>query len=293
MNKRQDIELLRVISAFGIVWFHLGGVGRDIAYSGLIVFLVLSLYLSAQSTRVSKNVMDRVKRLLVPWFVWFVIYGAINLTMHKPLIPLDNGIIFGILAGPSIHLWFMPFIFFALLAFDWLRDRVTPRLIAYACAASAILIFIMASDWRPWSLKLGAPIAQYAHAANGILIGIFLAYYYALPKLARSALLLIILALAAYLSILPVPGVGVPYLLGVSVSAAVLLLNRTLPARINFNWLSECALGIYLIHPFCFMIIFHTGLVSGLSMPFVVFFASSVSVMLLKRIAPSASKYAM
>ena len=293
MNKRQDIELLRVVSAFGIVWFHSGAVGHDIAYSGLIVFVVLSLYLSAQSTMASKSVMSRAKRLLVPWVVWFVFYGAINLAKHKPLIPLDNGIASGILVGTSIHLWYMPFIFIILIIFDWLRDRITPRFIGYACAILAILIFITASDWRLWSLNLGAPFAQYAHAVNGALIGVFLAYYYTLPNLARSALLLIILALAAYLAVLPMPGVGVPYLLGISVSAAVLLFNRSLPGKINFNWLSECALGIYLIHPFCFMIVYKINLISGLSTPIVVFVASVVSVALLKRIAPNASKYAV
>lgn len=293
MTKRQDIQLLKVISAFGIVWFHSGAVGQDFAYSALIVFLVVSSYLAAQSTKPTKSVADRAKRLLVPWFVWFVFYGVINLAMHKPFVPLSNGIIPGIFVGTKFHLWFMPFIFFTLIAFDWLRSRMTPRFIGYACSALAILIFASTSDWRPWSLKLGAPFAQYAHAINGVIIGIFLGHYYALPNLVRSLLLLIILALAAYLSILPISGVGVPYFIGVSLSAAILLFNRHFPVEINFNWLSECTLGIYLIHPLFMMIIFHGKLVTGLSIPFVVFLASIISVMLIKRIAPSASKYVM
>ncbi|MCR4303429.1 MAG: acyltransferase [Gallionella sp.] len=292
-EKRQDIELLRIISAFGIIWFHSSTVGRDIAYSGLIIFVILSFYLSGQSNKDSRNVMNRAKRLLIPWLVWFVFYGVINLARHKPLIPLDNGIISGVLAGPSIHLWYMPFIFITLSVFDWLKNRLTPCLIGYVCAASAILIFIMAPAWRPWSLQIGTPIAQYAHAVNGVLVGNFLAYYYAMLKPVRFALLLFILAMAAYLSILPMPGIGVPYLLGIGISAAVLLFNRFHPAGININWLSECTLGIYLIHPFCYMIIFHTKLASGLNIPLVVFLMSFLLIILLKRILPNASKYAM
>lgn len=34
---RIDIELLRIISAIGIVWFHSGNAtGREITYSGLV-----------------------------------------------------------------------------------------------------------------------------------------------------------------------------------------------------------------------------------------------------------------
>lgn len=291
MTRRQDIELLRVISAFGIVWFHSSAVGRDIAYSALIVFLVLSIYLSAQSTKPTRSVVDRAKRLLVPWLVWFVFYGAINLAIHKPFIPLNNGIISGIFVGTRVHLWFLPFIFFILIAFDWLRNRMSPRFIGYACSTLAILIFATASDWRPWALKLGAPFGQYADAVNGIIIGAFLAHYYYMPNLVRSLLLIIILGLAAYLSMLPMSGVGVYYFIGVSISAAILLFNLPLPAGINFNWLSECTLGIYLIHPFYIMIFSHSELVSRLSMPFVVFLASAISVILIKRIAPSVAKY--
>lgn len=46
MKVRQDIEILRVLSAFGIVWFHSGAPGRAFAYSGLVIFIILSVYLS-------------------------------------------------------------------------------------------------------------------------------------------------------------------------------------------------------------------------------------------------------
>ena len=292
-GKRQDIELLRVISAFGIVWFHSGATGNDIAYSGLIIFLVLSLYLAAQSTGAPKSVFHRAKRLLVPWLVWFTFYGAINLARHRPFISFENGIVTGILTGPSTHLWYMPFIFIMLLAFDWLRVRLSPRLIGYASAALAIIVFITAYTWRPWSLQVGAPYAQFAHALNGVLTGVFLAYYFNLPKFYRSVLLLVNLALAMYLAILPMPGVGIPYLLAISLSAVVLLYGRYQPKGINFNWLSECTLGIYLIHPFCFMIIYYFHIVDGAGVPLVVFVASTISVMLLKRVAPGFSKYAV
>ena len=49
MRKRADIEFLRVLSTFGIVWFHSGVFGHEFAYSGLIVFLILSMYLAGGS----------------------------------------------------------------------------------------------------------------------------------------------------------------------------------------------------------------------------------------------------
>lgn len=250
MIKRQDIELLRVFSALGIVWFHSGVVGKDIAYSGLVVFLALSFYFAAQSTTAPKSVLQRSKRLLLPWLVWFVFYGFVNLATHKSFFHIENGIIFGILSGTSIHLWYMPFIFIALVIFDRIQERFSPRTIAYASSVFAILIMGLAYVWRPWSLHVGAPIAQYAHALEGVFVGVFLAHYFDLPKFDRSALLLVILALALYLTILPMPGVGIPYLLAIGISAAVLLANNNRAMGLNIGWLSECTLGIYLIHPF-------------------------------------------
>ena len=113
MKIRQDIELLRVLSALGIVWFHSETKGSNFGHSGLIFFLILSVFLGGGQQ--NSSIQKRAKRLLVPWLIWFAYYGAINLVLQKSVIPLNNGLIAGVLSGPRIHLWYLPFIFFVLI----------------------------------------------------------------------------------------------------------------------------------------------------------------------------------
>ena len=291
MQKKQNIELLRVLGAFGVVWFHAGSVGKDIAYSGLIVFLVLSLYLAAYSSAGPKGALARAQRLLVPWLIWFMFYGAINFATHKPFFFPGKGIVLGILVGPRTHLWFMPFLFTALIIFDRLKGRISPRAIGYSCAALSLLVFITAAGWRPWSLKLGPPIAQYLHAGNGIFLGIFLGYFRLLAGPKRVVFLVAILALTAYLAVRALPGVGIPYFLGTSVSAIFLLSNPPFLQRINLTWLSQCSFGIYLIHPFFLSLAEKIRFTSQAGVPIAVFTASALAIFLLRRFAPAVARY--
>lgn len=67
---KSEIELFRIFSALGIVWFHSGvGIGRDVAYGGLIFFVIVAAYFATVSTR-SHSLVERVERLMVPYFLW-------------------------------------------------------------------------------------------------------------------------------------------------------------------------------------------------------------------------------
>ena len=104
-ERRQDIEILRVFSVFGIVWYHSNVVGGDYAYSGLIFFVILSAYLSGPAKLDFRlDFLMRAQRLLVPWLIWYFVYGLVNVIRGRPLVDTSNGLIAGILQGPSIHL---------------------------------------------------------------------------------------------------------------------------------------------------------------------------------------------
>lgn len=169
----QDIEILRVLSAFGIVWFHASAPGRDFGYSGLVVFLILSVFLSQNTYHhTRKSFMVRVRRFLVPWIIWFVFYGSIRLLTNKTIVPLENGIVAGILSGPSSHLWYLPFIFLVLATIDWVSTKLRPSVLAWIGYAFAIVALL---SWGRGTVPLNPaeyPWTQYAHAMTGVSIGI-------------------------------------------------------------------------------------------------------------------------
>ena len=77
-QRNDSLELLRSVSAFGIVWFHIvDAPARDIGYTGLVVFVLLSVALSQTSTsavNLRQFALRRFRRLAPPWAFWCVIY---------------------------------------------------------------------------------------------------------------------------------------------------------------------------------------------------------------------------
>ncbi len=289
MKVRQDIEILRVLSAFGIVWFHSGAPGRAFAYSGLVIFIILSVYLSQHGNQhISTRFRIRARRLLVPWSIWFSFYGLIRLLTQKPLIPLENGAIAGVLSGPSSHLWYLPFIFVLLVIIDSARVKLPPSILAWTGYALAILAFV---SWGRWSVPENPseyPWMQYGHAMTGIFLGIFMMHYGALPRWLAPYLLGTLLIASA--SAISIQGYGIPYTVGICLSAIVLL---TPEREITFNVqpLSRCTLGIYLLHPLILMIMGKFVFASPAEKAIVAFAGSALLIWLFKKYFTNLANY--
>jgi hypothetical protein len=282
---RMDVELLRIGAAIGVVWFHMSLPGAQVAYAGLVVFVILSAYFARTSADrgflVSAS--GRAERILIPWLFWYLIYGALNLARHKEAVPWRGDTLSSLLAGPSIHLWYLPFIFLAATGCDAAHRFVRPRSIAIGAAAIAMAALWLTDAWRQPSQHVGYPWAQYAHALPAVFIGLALSGLQQVPPAVRVALLCGIgVALVAALD---VREVGVPYLLGFA-SCLVLVMPVRIPERPDVRTVSKAAFGIYLVHPMFVSI----GRWAGMddqwwSMP-AVFGAALFSVLAAQRLAP-------
>lgn len=196
----------------------------------------------------------------------------------------------GFLSGTSIHLWYMPFIFMAIVVFDRIKVYVGNETLSYACIFIAICILLLSQFWRSQSISLGYPYAQYAHALDGVLIGVFFANCSALPRTLRAGFILLILAFVLIFTF-TLPGVGVPYFLGILVAAFTLLPKWEFNFDARINCLSECTLGIYLSHIFWLKVIKKIDIVSDFTLPFMVFLVSALTVWCFKKMAPRLSSY--
>ncbi len=120
-TRNATIDYLRLAAAVGIVWFHSQAPGHWIAYLALPFFLVL---LGMPSTA---SLQKRARRLLWPFLIWSGIYAGVRVVFalrsgEPPLGWWETGML---LAGTSVHLWFLPFAFMGTLVFrlirpDWL-----------------------------------------------------------------------------------------------------------------------------------------------------------------------------
>lgn len=215
MQKRQNIELARIVSAVGIVFYHSEVRGQEYFYSALVLFVILSAYMTGNRQLVFglTSILPRVKRLLIPWIFWFFTYGLANLVRQKPFFPASNHVVAGVLSGTSDHLWYMPFIFFCLISLDFIKTRIPGKIIGLSSALLGVFSLAAAPNWRDYSLSLGYPWAQYFHATPGFMIGIFLIYSTNLSRLINFLVFFSLILAAA--SVLPLHGVGITYLVGI------------------------------------------------------------------------------
>ena len=277
MQKSSTIEALRVVGALGIVWYHARGPGYQAAYGGLVLFLILSFYLAGNHPARPPSLLRRSHRLLQPWLLWMLVYGAANLATHQPLLDTERGVLAGVLAGTSIHLWYLPFIFLCLIAYDQLRRLIAPGPLALGGAAIAVLMLTAAPLWRPLLPVVGFPLAQYVHAAAGVGLGVYfanagaLSWQWRLPL--QSAMLL-----SATLA-LPLDGIGLPYLLGIA--AGWLLTAPPLPASVGrwINPMGAATFGVYCCHILVMRIIAKFTHVDGWLLPVLTFVIAMAAVL--------------
>lgn len=280
---RNDVELLRIISAFGIVWFHSGlEFGQNIAYSGLIVFLVLSAFFASVSAK-DYAVQVRAARLLIPCALWSVLYAGVNLVRGQEIFPGGYGLISNLLSTPTIHLWYLPFIFFWVVIIDKIK-KLNPCVVATVVVLTASFLLISAPIWR--ALPYVPPFAQYMHATPAILIGIFFAFYSRLPVMQKNILLALVLLTIFIIVILNIAGVSMTYTLGVCATLILIKNKDMLPRSVLIRGLSKLTLGIYLLHPLILFLLRHIGMPLYL-LPLTAFFISALCIYVLLKIIPN------
>lgn len=296
--KRYDaLDYLRIFGAFGIVLFHGAQVAlvRQIGYSGLIIFILISIFVSIQNH--SKNsilqfIVSRISRIVLPWLFWFFVYGIINIIIGKPFLPDDGNIFSAILSGTNIILWYLPFIILmsimavvcdqALENIEFVKKyKLVPFLVL------SILSLISTPVWRPWSLSLGNPWAQWFHALPAVFIGITLAYLHnhSSHKYKMSLYASIIILTSIWLIMIgQFDGVAIPYLVGtILFIASIFVIHTSQNNGILMN-ISNSAYGIYLIHPIVYGVEYKLGFSENAALPVITFVLSLLIILMAKRI---------
>ncbi|WP_157132693.1 acyltransferase family protein [Novosphingobium nitrogenifigens] len=260
--RNQAIETLRILAAFGIVAYHSNAPFHNLAYAGLIVFLILSPMVDVRyNWGRPRSVGQLARTLLAPWAFWMAIYGMKDVAQHSPVLGAGNPVA-GILMGTSQHLWFLPFIFVALLLTNKAKVWCPPLALFWLCAIGAGLLLATVSIWRPASLGWPLPLPQWIHALAPVMIGIVLGLT---PRVGKAAWLAVVpLAGALVVAIAAdLPGVSDTYALGIGLT----VLAATSPAawwprRWVVQPVAECMMGVYLTH-ILFLKIFSTISGSG------------------------------
>lgn len=246
-SRNQTLEALRVVAAFAIVWYHSKAVGGEVAYSGLSFFILLTVSFAVRNGSAPQSRMART--LLVPWAAWFIVYGLVNLVVGRPFFPYGDGFVANVLAAPSIHLWYLPWIWVVIGIVGWIATRVPSHLIFAFASAGTVLVTLSAPFWQPSTLATGYPWAQYAQAITPVLLG--MAFGSSRSKRLDQGVILGLIALlflATGAGYAP-PGSALPH----AIAATLLFISSHRPIHWlqhrNVERLSSGMLGVYLVHP--------------------------------------------
>lgn len=280
---RSDIELLRIISAFGIVWFHSGVLeGKEIAYSGLIFFVIVSVFFSLESKK-TPSIKVSSKKLLLPCVTWSLVYYFAYSTIDSSHSLFTDNLFLNILSTPSIHLWYLPFSFVVTLIVTTFKFSITRISSTFILSIILPLIFISSPYWR--ELVTPNPLPQYLHAIPAIIIGCL---FHTLKKGNEKIHCMLIscsLIISIYiLFMVNLTGLTITYFLGVIICLP-LLLKSSLFVNENINKLSKLTFGIYLVHILPLALFNRIGM-DGWLLPTLTFFTSALTIHLLNIFIP-------
>ena len=254
-QRRPALELARFFAAFGVVVSHVQASPKDwLGHLSVGLFLILTATLAAQSyVRAGKYLMRaRFWRLMLPWLFWCAFYWLVELDVSDRaqvfVWPAQPWTVF---AGPSIHLWFLPFVMVAGLMVQPLGRLVTSdRRLALALAGFAAIAV------PSFAVHLGAglpqPIEQWFLGLPLYLAGVL--FGLALP-LGREVWVVVAMAVVTAMSALittPEPWLW-QGLIAILIFWA--LWNLAVPGPIPES-LGRDAFGIYLLHPFFLLVIY-------------------------------------
>jgi peptidoglycan/LPS O-acetylase OafA/YrhL len=253
-DRRPAIDLMRFLSAFGIVWAHMLAPGAQFGYVALALFVILSAHLAVRSSRRRGPGYwrGRVRRILGLWLVWSALYLALDaLRLHDATRLVHAKDPASLLIGPAIHLWFLPFLCLATgLAAVMARLLDSPARLRLAAVAAVPLLWLalLVHDRG----LVGEPFVQWAFAATPLAYGLLSA---AAAPLGMPALPLAMVAAATLPMALLRGSFVAPFLM-----SAALLFEAFWRARLAvplWRLLGSLSLGIYLLHPFFMLVWYH------------------------------------
>jgi fucose 4-O-acetylase-like acetyltransferase len=243
---------LRVFAAASIVWFHTPGVpARSVGGIGLALFVYLSFMNVGGMQSPRAMLARRGRQLLLPWAFWWLVYAAERVWLARgiPSEVASPESIWALLVWPSVHLWFLPFLFathFLVLA---ARAAAAP-ISAPMKSVLALAVGLLLLECIAITPQLPPFAAQIWRATPAIGVGLVYGYCVTLSRPRQLVAVLIVGILVTAASLLAWwAGDHVVAVAAAGSSALMVLVALPVP---RYRWvmrLARLTMGVYLIHP--------------------------------------------
>ena len=247
-----SVEIMRLVAAAGIIWFHAHAALHMVSYAALSLFVVFLIVLPLQRplpASLASYARDRADRLLRPWLIWSCIFTGLKVAQAKiegrPLASEFDWTM--LLTGSQAHLWFLPFGFVCSVVGSAVA-RKTNRGSRMAFATS-VLLAIASGPAISMALDQGlsAPLAEWTYGLGAVFFGMAIHFADRNQRRLQIVTLATFAGLAASASVVgPQDGNGA---LLVGVNLAILAMTTHTPSRPWTRWAAAVSLPVYLCHP--------------------------------------------
>lgn len=275
---------MRLFGAFGVVLFHSDSTLREFGGFGLIVFLTLSTIWAVRSRDTVWQAMQKsAPTILLPWLIWFVIFGLFNLAERKAFLAAPDGWVLAILRGTSVHLWYLPYLAFCIMIMYLLR-RSCSRVGVIVLLGLSLGFIAFIQQILAVAADLPEPLAQYCVSFGAILLGLVLASGMNARLVAGLSILAAVIPILGGMGPL---AVAYPFALSL---IAVALARRDMFEGWNVQAISRTSFGIYAMHP---IVLYHIAPrlhLDGFAAAVLAFFLSMAVVMVTAKIMPPVAR---
>lgn len=270
-TRNGSVDYLRFIGSLGIIWFHLHLPGSEIGLAALPMFVALFVCFG-----VGRSISALNKRLLYPWLIWSTIFGVAKLAQA-----MVSGASIGsefewwmLLAGPSIHLWFLPFSYGFVLLVTSMRRQTR---------GAVVIVLVPCSIWLA-DAGLGQPFAQWVTVIPAACLGLVLNHLG--PRSLRAHFFgWVSVAIAVLMAVAGRDTVALQYAIGIS--AVLCALAFQIRATSFSRTLSEMSFGVYLMHPLIFALVLYLPFDGLWVQACVVAVASICLTQMMRRVTPA------
>lgn len=296
-----NIEVLRVISSIGIVYFHV--MPKDnphtrYGYIGLIIFLLISNTLpflkKEKSLPFPEYAGKKAQRILLPFVVWSLFYLLISIYMSGVDEAFNTLSVASIFSGTFYHLWYLPYIYCTLILIYLIRKNSwTNRIIDLPVKSILIIAILMVfcQSFLVSAYGLKTPLVQWVTSIPCLFLGLCVGKSLSSSEKSIPTFTPISVAIVAMVALLEFTqhrsqmyslayGIGFPLF---CLSFSLEKLPQRLSTTINF--LAQLTLGVYLVHPFLIILFIKYYSSASLAVHFcLVLIASFVATYILKKV---------
>lgn len=261
VGREVGVEFARIVSAIGIVVFHVGAPYAVVGYSGLPMLVAIgTMFAPRQRARPGwESIRERAARLLVPWVFWSAAYALMKLA--KSVVLADGAAVSSgwmtVLVGAHVHLWYLPFAFLFTVAIGVLLDRRRASERFWSNWLPLFTMLLWSSSVLMDCVLLAVPFAQWVFSLPAVGLGLCLIGARKDGQFDALRLLAIVTVGIAVLGLEALAGRSrllIPY--GMTCVLVIPTVLARWPAGRVISEVARASFAVYLIHP-----AIHEGLV--------------------------------